>query len=176
MICTAFIATSLDGYIARPDGAIDWLPVPEEGGDDYGYNEFIESVDAIVMGRNTYELVLTFGGWHYTKPVLVLSTQGVSVAPELVSKVHQASASPREVLDFCKARGWKSLYVDGGVTIQRFLAAGLMDRLIVTRVPVIIGSGLPLFGAVPTDVNFSHVRTQAYNNGLVQSEYLVRRT
>lgn len=171
MTCTAFIATSLDGYIARPNGAIDWLPVPEAGGDDYGYNAFMDSVEAIVMGRNTYELVLTFGGWHYPKPVVVLSSKGVSVSEELSEKVFQTSGSPSDVLAYCATRGWRSLYIDGGVTIQNFLAAGLMNRLIVTRVPVLIGSGLPLFGAVPADVKLTHVKTQAFANGLVQSEY-----
>ncbi len=175
MTLTAFIATSLDGFIARPDGAIDWLPAPEPGGEDYGYHAFMDSVDAIVMGRNTYELVLTFGGWHYPKPVVVLSTRGVTIAPELESKVLQASGSAADVLMFCKSRGWNSLYIDGGVTIQRFLAAGLMDRLIVTRVPVLIGSGLPLFAAVPADVKLTHVRTRAYDSGLVQSEYSVNK-
>ena len=149
--------------------------MPEEGGEDYGYQAFMNSVDAIVMGRNTYELVLTFGGWHYSKPVVVLSTRGVNIAPELASKVLQTAGSPRDVLAFCETRGWTSLYVDGGVTIQRFLAAGLLDRLIVTRVPVIIGSGLPLFGAVPADVKLTHVQTRAYESGLVQSQYSVNK-
>lgn len=171
---SVFIATSLDGYIARPDGGIDWLPEPTGGeSDDHGYSAFMASVDAVVMGRNTYELVLTFGGWHFTKPVVVLSTRGVTIAPELEGKVYQTSGSPQEVLEFCKQRGWDSLYIDGGVTIQRFLAAGLMNRLIITRVPVIIGSGMPLFGAVPADVKLTHLRTQAYSNGLVQSEYRI---
>lgn len=172
---SAYIATSLDGYIARTDGAIDWLPAPEPGGDDYGYYAFMDSIDAIVMGRNTYELVLTFGGWHYQKPVVVLSTRGVAIAPDLESKVFQTSGSPSEVRAFCTARGWNSLYIDGGVTIQRFIAAGLLDRIIVTRVPVLLGSGLSLFGAVPSDVKLTHVATRGYETGLVQSEYSVNK-
>ncbi len=169
-----FIATSLDGYIARPDGGIDWLPVPAEGDpEDYGYKAFTSGIDAIVMGRNTYELVLTFGGWHYQKPVVVLSSKGVTVAPELAGKVVTMSGSPAEVAAQCAARGWQHLYIDGGVTIQRFLAAGLIERLIVTRVPVLLGKGLPLFGALEADVRLAHVRTQGYANGLVQSEYRV---
>jgi dihydrofolate reductase len=174
MTCSVFIATSLDGYIARPDGGIDWLPEPSgSDADDHGYSAFMASVDAVVMGRNTYELVLTFGGWHFTKPVVVLSTRGVTIAPELATKVFQTSGTPSEVLSYCATRGWTSLYIDGGVTIQKFLAAGLIDRMIITRVPVVIGAGLPLFGAVPADVRLTHVATQAYSNGLVQSEYRV---
>jgi dihydrofolate reductase len=176
MLCSVFIATSLDGYIARPNGGIDWLPEPSgSDADDHGYSAFMDTVDAVVMGRNTYELVLTFGGWHFTKPVVVLSSRSVTIAPELAEKVFHASGTPQEVQAFCAARGWQSLYIDGGVTIQRFLAEGLIDRFIITRVPVIIGSGLPLFAAVPADVRLTHEQTQAYANGLVQSRYRVNK-
>lgn len=170
-----FIATSLDGFIARPDGAIDWLPVPQEGGEDYGYNAFIAGIDAIVMGRNSYEKVLTLGPWFYNRPVVVLSSRSVHIAPELADRVVAMSGDPQRVVEQCAARGWQQLYVDGGVTIQRFLRAGLVERLIVTRVPVLLGQGLPLFGDLPADLPLEHVRTQAYADGLVQSEYRVSR-
>ena len=170
-----FIATSLDGYIARPDGGIDWLPVPAVGDpEDYGYHAFTAGIDAIVMGRNTYELVLTFGGWPFEKPVVVLSSKGVTVAPELAGKVVTMAGTPAEIVAQCAARGWRDLYIDGGVTIQRFLAAGLIERMIITRVPIVLGRGLPLFGTTPHDISAAHVRTQAYANGLVQSEYRVQ--
>lgn len=172
-----FIATSLDGYIARPDGALDWLPQPsgDTEADDHGYSAFMAGIDAVVLGRNTFEVVLGFGGWHFTTPVVVLSSRPLEIPPDLEGKVFQMSGSPSEVVAACAARGWHELYIDGGITIQRFLRAGLIARLIITRVPVILGQGLPLFGATPHDIPFDHVRTTAYPTGLVQSEYAVRR-
>lgn len=176
MSAHVFIATSLDGFIARTDGSLDWLPVPEPGGEDYGYQSFMDTVDAVVMGRHTYDAVLAMGGgWTYPKPVVVLSSRPVATTPALSDTVVQLSGTPEEVRAQCAARGWNELYVDGGVTIQRFLRAGLIDRMIITRIPVILGEGLPLFGAVAADVRLDHVRTQAYASGLVQSEYRVRR-
>lgn len=174
-----FIATSLDGYIARPDGAIDWLPgtsgaAGDTESEDHGYTAFMDTVDAVVMGRHTYETVLGFGGWHFTKPVVVLSSRDVSIAPELKLKVFAMRGTPEEVMQQCAARSWHSLYVDGGVTVQRFLAAGLVERVIITRIPVLIGEGIPLFGAIPKDISMEHVRTQAFKSGLVQTEYRVR--
>lgn len=175
MSAHVFIATSLDGFIARQDGSLDWLPVPEPGAEDYGYHAFMDTVDAVVMGRGTYEAVVAMGGgWTYPKPVVVLSSRAIDTGVALSETVVRMSGSPAEVLAECAARGWSSLYVDGGVTIQGFLRAGLIERLIVTRVPVILGAGLPLFGAVPQDVHLDHVRTQSYDSGLVQSEYRVR--
>jgi dihydrofolate reductase len=177
MSAHVFIATSLDGFIARRDGAIDWLPTDGSGdAGDHGYTAFTAGIDAVVMGRNTFEVVLGFGGWHFTKPVVVLSSRDVAIPPELAGKVVAMSGTPEQVSAECAARGWHELYVDGGVTIQRFLRAGLIDRMIITRIPVLLGEGLPLFGPVAADVRLDHVRTQAYDSGLVQSEYRVRRT
>lgn len=169
-----FIATSLDGFIARPDGALDWLPTDDSAG-DHGYSAFMSDIDAIVMGRNTYEIVLTFGAWPFKKPVVVLTSRDITLTPELEGRVVTMSGSPTEIVALCAARGWHRLYVDGGITIQRFLSAGLIERMIITRIPVIIGSGLPLFGVVPADIRLQHVGTRSYPNGLVQSEYTVLR-
>ena len=173
-----FIATSLDGFIARPDGALDWLPQPsgDADADDHGYSAFMAGIDAVVMGRNTFEVVLGFGGWHFTKPVVVLSSRAPEIPSELDGKVFVMSGDPSEIVASCAARGWNELYIDGGITIQRFLRAGLVARVIITRVPVILGQGLPLFGAVPHDILLDHVRTTAYPTGLVQGEYVVRRS
>lgn len=175
MPCNVFIATSLDGFIARPDGALDWLPVPEAGGEDYGYKAFMDGVDAIVMGRGTFDAVEAMDiDWQYGKPVVVLTTRAMPPKSRLSDPLHPMRGEPKEIVDQCAANGWTSLYVDGGVTIQQFLGAGLIERLILTRIPVLLGRGIPLFGALPHDVHLEHVRTQAYANGMVQSEYVVR--
>ena len=176
MRATVYIATSVDGFIAREDGGIDWLPEGggEEGDEDYGYQEFVDSVDAIVMGRSTYELASSFGSWPYgEKPVVVLSSRRVVIPEAIARTVEAMSAPPREVVRRLAQRGFGHLYVDGGRTIQGFLGEGLIDRLILTKVPVLIGSGIPLFGALPHDVGLRHLETLQFDNGLVQSKYEV---
>jgi dihydrofolate reductase len=169
---SVFIAASLDGFIARPGGAIDWLPpVGGPDGEDYGYTEFFDSVDAMVIGRNSYELVRTFGSWPYgTKPVFVYTRRKIeSIPPE--ARVETVTGTPAEIVEQLSAGGVGHIYVDGGRTVQAFLAAGLIDRLTITRIPVLIGKGIPLFGPVPHDIHLRHLRTRAYPNGLVQSDY-----
>lgn len=169
---SVFVGTSLDGFIARASGAFDFLP--PGGGEEHGYTEFFASVDTLVIGRNTYDTVAAFPEWPYgTKPVIVLSTRPLEPPPPPPAVVERMAGTPSEVVAQLAARGAKHVYVDGGVTIQRFLAAGLIERLIITRVPVLIGTGIPLFGALPHDVTLRHVATRAYESGLVQSEYLV---
>jgi dihydrofolate reductase len=175
MKASVFIATSLDGFIARADGALDGLPGADgdaPAAEDHGYGAFMADVDAIVVGRLTFEKVLTFGGWPYgARPVAVLSHGPVAIPTELTPTVEAMSGPPAEVLRRLATRGARHAYVDGGRTIQAFVAAGLIDRLIVTRVPILIGGGVPLFGALARDIRLRHVRTQAYPSGLVQSEY-----
>ena len=168
MKASVFVGASLDGFIARRDGGLDWLP---QNAEDHGYNEFIATVDALVIGRNTYETVLSFGGWYYgDKPVFVLSTRSLAPAPE-EARVQRLSGDPTDIVAQVAAQGFGHIYVDGGITVQRFLRAGLIQRLIVTRVPVLIGEGIPLFGPLPGDVRLKHVATRAFPSGLVQSEY-----
>jgi dihydrofolate reductase len=169
-----FIGTSLDGFIARPNGALDFLP--PDGGEPHGYNEFIASVDALVIGRNTFETVLAFPEWPYGKKrVVVLSSRSLDFSKVRGGVVEQMSGTPAEIVAKLAATGAHHLYVDGGITIQRFLRAGLVDRLVITRVPVLIGEGIPLFGTVPSDIKLRHVATRAYPSGLVKSEYEVIR-
>lgn len=171
MKASVFIATSLDGFIARANGDIDWLPAG--GGEEHGYQAFITSVDALVIGRKTYDTVLGFDTWPYgDKPVFVLSTGALAPAPP-GAVVEHMSGAPAEIVSRLVERGVRQIYVDGGITIQRFLRAGLIQRLIITRVPVLIGTGIPLFSAVPGDIVLKHVTTRQYASGLVQSEYLV---
>ncbi len=171
MKASVFIATSLDGFIARSDGGLDWLP---EDAEPHGYTEFIATVDAHVVGRKTFETVLSFPEWPYgAKPVIVLSSHAATLKAPPGAMCTFMDATPAEVVDCLAARGMGHLYIDGGVTIQRFLTAGLIQRLIITRVPVVLGTGIPLFGPVVRDIRFAHVATRAYPSGLVQSEYVV---
>lgn len=173
MKTSVYIATSLDGFIARQDGSIDWLPSGEDAGnEDYGYLEFMSAVDALVMGRHTYETVLSFGAWPYgDKPVFVLSHQQLRIPDSLANTVFAMSAPPGEVIQRLSERGYNHLYIDGGQTIQGFLREGLVDQLIITKVPILIGAGIPLFGALPRDVRLHHIETVQFDNGLVQSKY-----
>lgn len=172
MKASVFIATSVDGFIARQDGALDWLP--GDGVEDHGYNEFFASVDALVIGRKTFDTVLGFDQWPYAdKLVVVLTSRPSELTPPKGSRCEFMNGTPNEIIARLSARGLKHLYIDGGVTIQRFLAAGLIQHLTVTRVPVLLGSGIPLFGPVPHDIRLEHVRTRSYPSGLVQSDYTI---
>jgi dihydrofolate reductase len=174
---TVFVGTSVDGFLARENGAFDFLPA--DGGEPHGYEEFFASVDALVIGRKTYETVLALSeDWYYgDKRVVVLSSRPLDFSPALRrgARVEQMSGRPQDIVATLEASGAQHLYVDGGFTIQEFLRAGLIDRLVITRVPVLIGTGISLFGAVPHDVLLEHVATRQYKTGLVQSEYRVLR-
>lgn len=171
MRASVFVGVSVDGFLARPDGAFDFL---DEGGNEpHGYEEFMASVDLLVIGRKTYETVLGFESWPYgTKAVFVLSTGPLASAPA-GAVVERLAGPPREIVAILEARGYRHAYVDGGLTIQGFLAAGLIQRLTITRVPVLIGRGIPLFGDLSSDARLRHIATRAYPSGLVQSEYEV---
>jgi dihydrofolate reductase len=172
MTASVFIGTSVDGFIARPNGDLDFLP--EGGGEPHGYNEFIASVDAIVIGRKTFETVLAFETWPYgDKRVVVLSSRPVDFSAVRGGVVEQMAGPPADIVSQLAARGVRHLYIDGGITIQGFLRAGAIQRLIITRVPVLIGEGVPLFGSLPRDIRLRHVATRHYPSGLVQSEYEV---
>ena len=171
MTASVFIGISVDGFIARKNDDLDFLP---EDPEPHGYNEFIASVDAIVIGRKSFEKVLTLGPWSYgDKRVVVLSSHPLDLSKAIGGVVEQMAGPPAEIVAELAASGAHNLYIDGGITIQGFLRAGLIQRLIITRVPVLIGEGLPLFGSLPHDVRLRHIATRAYPSGLVQSEYEV---
>jgi len=167
-----YIATSLDRFIARADGSIDWLGEPDPS-EDYGWADFIRSIDHIVMGRNTFEKVLSFGEvWPYEgTPLTVLSSTLDGIPPHLQGKADILSLDPLAVLENLRKKGCKRIYVDGGETIQRFLQADLIDDLILTTLPVLIGSGIPLFGSIDADMAWEHVATKAFKGGIIQSAY-----
>lgn len=178
MQASVYIGTSLDGYIARKDGSLDWLPQPdsEDASTDLGYQAFMDSVDAVVMGRNTYDMVRSFGGeWPYgAKPVIVLSSGHVEIPTSIAATVESSTSAPTELVAQLASRGLKHLYVDGGAVIQSFMRAGLITQLIITRIPVLIGSGIPLFGPLDQDIRLKHMETKAFGSGMVQSTYKVK--
>lgn len=168
-----YIATSLDGFIATSDGSIDWLyefPNPEQS--DYGYAEFISGIDAIVMGRNTFEKVLTFGEWVYDKPVFVLSNSLTELPKDIVNKAEIVSGDIKKIINNLNQQGYNNLYVDGGGTIQSFLKEDLIDEMIITRIPIILGSGFPLFNKLDKRLKFRHKKTEIYNDIIVKTHYI----
>jgi dihydrofolate reductase len=162
---------SVDGFLARPDDTFDFLQTGEQ--EPHGFSEFLASVDVVVIGHRTFDIVLKLG--HLTlygnKPMIVLSNHSLDFSFAPGGMIEQMSGEPTAIVTQLKSRGFKHVYVDGGITIQRFLAAGVIDRLVITRVPVLIGAGVPLFGPLPRDIRLRHIATRSYNGGLVQSEY-----
>ena len=168
-----FIARSLDGYIAGKNGELDWLhSVPNPDNGDMGYKELIEEIDAVVMGRTTFEVVRGFGGeWPYTKHVFVLSNTLESVPENLRSQVSLAKGTTYEVLNHIHEKGFGTLYIDGGRTVQEFLKEDLIDELRITTIPVLLGGGFPLFGDLASPLELEHVQSKLYLNQIVQNRY-----
>lgn len=168
-----YIATSLDGYIADEKGGLDWLyatPNPDES--DFGWSAFMANMDALLMGRKTFEAVCGFDmPWPYEKPVFVLSHTMTEVPHALKEKVELVSGPLKQVVGALKERGFEHLYIDGGETIQGFLAEDLIDELTITRIPILLGAGVPLFGNLDQPMFFEHVHTEVHLNALVQSRY-----
>ena len=171
-----YIGTSLDGFIARKSGDIDWLTQFANDEAIHAYEEFMSRVEAIVIGRGTFEKVLTFPSWPYEKKVFVLSTS-IKQVPDIVKdKITVLAMAPKELLSYLSDKGFSSIYVDGGKVIQGFLKLDLIDELIISKVPVLIGSGIPLFDHINMDLQFKHTNTQVSSNGLVRSYYERKRT
>ena len=168
-----FIARSLDGYIADRKGGLDWLNlIPNPDQKDLGYESFIKEIDAIVMGRQTFQTVLGFDmEWPYPVPVFILSSSLESVPENLKGKVEILKGTPTEILEQIHLRGYKRLYIDGGLTIQRFLKEDLIDEIIISTIPILLGGGVPLFGELPEALEFEHVRSELYLDAVVQDHY-----
>lgn len=172
---SVFVGTSLDGFIARTNGDLDWMQGQDgETGNDYGFGSFIARIDVIVMGRKTFEKALTFETWPYEKPVIVLTRQNLKIPLELQKKVETMAGTPSEIVDRLAKRGLLRLYVDGGQTIQEFLNVGLVHELILSQLPILIGTGIPLFGPLQSDIRLKLVQTHAFSGGMVQTTYEVK--
>ena len=166
-----YIGTSLDGFIARTDGDFDWLTQFANEDAIHAYKEFMNRVDAIVIGRGTFEKILTFPSWPYEKKAFVLSTTLKQLPDTLRDKATLLSMKTKDLLSYLSGMGFSSIYVDGGKVIQGFLKEDLIDDLIISKVPVLIGNGIPLFGFLGDDLQFKHIRTEVQTNGLVRSYY-----
>jgi dihydrofolate reductase len=168
---SVFIGTSLDGFIAREDGDLHWLTSRgEAAGGDLGYQEFVDGVDTVVMGRGTYEAGLGFDAWpHEGRHVAVLSSRLDPGSDPRITVYRDLGRLVRGLTE----RGAKSVYADGGQVIRAFLRAGLIDELTITTVPVLLGGGVPLFGPIGGDVALVHRATRVFEAGVVQSTYEV---
>lgn len=172
-----FIATSLDGYIADKEGGLDWLhETPNPENIDCGFKEFMKRMDAVVMGRNTFETVMGFDSeWPYEKPVFVLSHSLKAIPSKFSTHAKLMKGSPIEVVDELNTMGYQKLYIDGGVTIQNFLRENLIDEIIISTLPILLGGGASLFGELSAAIKLDHLETKVYLNAVVQSQYKVRR-
>lgn len=169
--CSVFIATSLDGYIARADGSIDWLQMAEAQGEDYGYKAFSDACDTLIIGRATYEVVLGFGTWPYEgKRVVVMTHKQYPIlhGEELFS------GDPSELVHALGKKGARRAYVDGGNVIQQFLAADLIDDMTISILPILLGNGLPLFGPTVPERRLRLLESRGWPTGLVQVRYDLR--
>ncbi len=171
-----FMGISLDGYVADKNNSVEWLNAyPQEQGPKSHFSLFMESMDAIIMGRATFEMVHSFGVWPYTKPVVVLSKSLTSLPPEYEGKASLCADDIKDVLLNTFRKGYKELYIDGGAVVRSFLAMDFIDSMTLTQVPVLLGGGVSLFGELAEPLKFTHVHTEVLDGGLVMSGYMRKR-
>ena len=173
MEAIVYIAQSLDGFIADQNGGIEWLnAIPNPSGSDYGFGTFMASVDAVVMGRNTFEKVITFDGWPYSNPVFVVSRSLDQLPPEYGGKASLLSMEPAAIMAHLGSLGMDRLYIDGGSLIRSFLKASLINQLIITTVPIILGAGIPLFAEIGQRSHWQLDHSEVFNHALVKTTYV----
>jgi len=172
-----FIATSLDGFISDKNGGLEWLnSIDNPEHEDMGYNHFMDSIDAIIMGRNTYDTVRNFGiEWPYSKPVFVLSYSLNNIPEDLNGKVEKLRGNLIDILMKIHQKGYYNLYIDGGNVIQQFLKEDLVDELILTKIPILLGGGTPLFSSLPKSLLYELKETKIYLNKIVQMHFMRNR-
>ena len=166
--CSVFIAASLDGYIARSDGRIDWLSIAEAPGEDYGFKAFFDSVDVVVLGRKTYDTVLGFEGWPYVDKRCIVLTHR---PPAPLHGEELFAGDPATLVERLGRDGARRAYVDGGEVITQFLKAGLIDDLTLSLIPIVLGGGRPLFGGGEPERRLSLEECRSWPTGVVQIRY-----
>jgi len=183
MKCSVYIATSVDGFIAKPDGNVDWLHTAgnleaDMGTEDMGFKAFMDSVDCMIMGRKCMEMIsnmeLTPEQWFYgDMRIVVLSNTVTEVPDNLKGKVEMYSGDINSLVATLEKEGFKHAYIDGGKTIQSFINLQLIDEIIITKVPVLLGEGIPLFGKTLKDIKLEKAKASAFANDFVQEKYSV---
>ncbi|QPN89290.1 dihydrofolate reductase family protein [Proteus vulgaris] len=173
MNIVVYIATSLDGYIADKQGNIDWLTdIENPENSDFGFADFLNEIDAIVMGRTTFETIMSFDiDWPYTQPVFVLSHTLKRLSTSLPDNVEIMSGNVSEIIQRLNQNNYKRVYIDGGKTVQGFIDEGFVDELIITKIPILLGCGVPLFIPNNNKIEFVHYKTEIYRDSLVKSHY-----
>lgn len=176
---SVYIALTVDGFIATPDGGVDFLtPFQESADDDMGFTDFMNEIDVIVMGRKSFEKVISFGPevWPYGDTLVVVWTRGGVEIPEVrKDTVTYSSLKPSKLMKELAQKGYKHAYIDGGTTIRQFLKAEQIQEMILTRVPILLGKGISLFGDSDQQATLTHVKTKSYKNGLVMSRYRLKK-
>lgn len=185
MRCSVFIATSADGFIASADGGVDWLDTvgkPEADlGDkaDMGFFALMAAVDCMIMGRKSMEKLSSFNltpeQWPYGETPIYVLSRSLTEAPEnLKDRVQLFNGEVPQLLRELEAQGLQHAYVDGGMAITEFLRLELIDELCVTLAPVILGSGIPLFGALPKQIELEQAEAEAFANEFIQIRYKLK--
>ena len=170
-----YMATSLDGFVARNDHSLDWLMKQKTEGEDLGFDDFMASVDGLIMGSGSFKTVLAFESWPYQKPVIVMSHSLVEedIPVELKDKVRLTQLSPQELMLSLEKEGWRRAYVDGGKLVQSFIRSGLIQDMTITFIPILIGEGVRLFGPVDNDIDLELIKSESFGSGLVQNYYKI---
>jgi len=171
----AFMAMSLDGFVARQNHGLDWLMKQNTAGEDHGYDAFFSKVDGLVMGSGSYKTALTFDAWPYEKPVIVMSHSltNADIPDDLRDKVFLTSLTPKQVMHSLADRGWRRVYIDGGKIIQSFMRGRLIVDMTVTLIPILIGEGKRMFGTLDADIDLELQSAQPYPSGLLTLKYKV---
>lgn len=183
MKCSVYIATSVDGFIARPNGAVDWLHTAgnleaDMGTEDMGFKSFMDSVDCMIMGRKCMEMIssmnLTPEQWFYGDMKIIVLSDTVKEAPDnLKGKVEMFSGNIGHLIHSLEKEGYQHAYIDGGKTIQSFIDLKLIDEITLTRIPILLGEGIPLFGKTFADIKLEKAKACDYVNDFVQVKYAV---
>ncbi len=173
-----FMATSIDGFVARKDHSLDWLMKYPDDGNDKSYEEFIANIDVLVMGSGSFKTVLKFDPWPYTIPVLVMShsLSQKDIPEALIGKVEVTRLDPIQLMESLFKQGNKNAYVDGGKLVQSFISDGLIEEMTITQIPILIGEGIRLFGDIKEDIDLELLNSRAYGAGFVQNHYRLKTT